>query len=136
MREGGRGGRLRIDGRMTSPRTPTIKAVLFDIDGTLIDTGGAGARSWSWAFDRLHGVPADIATSSSAGMTDPDVAIRTFEAVIGRAPSDHELAPLFTSYVYRLQPEGAISEGYRVLGGVGGTPGLLMDRGAGLRIGC
>ena len=38
--------------------------MLFDIDGTLIDTGGAGARSWRWAFERLHGVPADIARSS------------------------------------------------------------------------
>jgi phosphoglycolate phosphatase len=28
---------------------------LFDIDGTLVDTGGAGARSWSHAFERLYG---------------------------------------------------------------------------------
>jgi phosphoglycolate phosphatase-like HAD superfamily hydrolase len=119
---------------MTSPGTPTIKAVLFDIDGTLIDTGGAGARSWRWAFERLHGVPADIATSSSAGMTDPDVAIRTFEAVLGRAPSDHELARLFAWYVYRLQHEVAISEGYRILGGVVETLGRLMDRGVVLGI--
>ena len=25
-------------------------AILFDIDGTLISTGGAGARSWCFAF--------------------------------------------------------------------------------------
>src|SRR5437016_11822033 len=94
-----------IHGGMTSPGAPTIKAVLFDIDGTLIDTGGAGARSWRWAFERLHGVPADIATSSSAGVTDPEAATRTFEAVLERAPSDHELARLFAWYVYRLQHE-------------------------------
>ena len=35
-------------------------AVLFDIDGTLISTGGAGARSWRHAFDELYGIPADI----------------------------------------------------------------------------
>jgi phosphoglycolate phosphatase len=110
------------------------KAVLFDIDGTLINTGGAGARSWSWAFERLHGVPADIATSSSAGMTDPDVATRTFEAVLGRDPSDHELARLFAWYVYRLQHEVEISEGYRVLGGVVETLDRLMDRGVVLGI--
>ena len=34
--------------------------VLFDVDGTLITSGGAGARSWRYAFDRLHGTPADI----------------------------------------------------------------------------
>jgi phosphoglycolate phosphatase len=113
---------------------PRIKAVLFDIDGTLIDTGGAGTRSWRWAFERLHGVPADIAKSSSAGMTDPDVATRTFEAVVGRAPSDHELARLFAWYVYRLQHEVEISEGYRVLAGVVETLGGLMDRGVVLGI--
>ena len=108
--------------------------MLFDIDGTLIDTGGAGARSWRWAFERLHGVPADIARSSSAGMTDPDVAIRTFEAVLGRAPSDQELARLFAWYVYRLQQEVERSEGYRVLAGVVETLGRLMDRGVVLGI--
>jgi phosphoglycolate phosphatase len=119
---------------MTSPEMPRIKAVLFDIDGTLIDTGGAGARSWSWAFERLHGVPADISKSSSAGMTDPEVATRTFEAVLGRAPSNHELSRLFAWYVYRLQHEVATSEGYRVLGGVVETLGRLMDRGVALGI--
>ena len=119
---------------MTSAGMPRTKAVLFDIDGTLIDTGGAGARSWSWAFEHLHGVPADIAMSSSAGMTDPDVATRTFEAVLGRAPSDQELARLFAWYVYRLQHEVEISEGYRVLGGVVETLIGLMDRGVMLGI--
>jgi phosphoglycolate phosphatase len=109
--------------------THRIRAVLFDIDGTLIDTGGAGSRSWRWAFERLHGVPADIGTSSSAGMTDPDVATQTFEAVLGRAPADHELARLFAWYVYRLQYEVATSAGYRVLDGVVSTLRRLMDRG-------
>ena len=35
-------------------------AVLFDIDGTLITTGGAGAASWRLAFDELCDVPADV----------------------------------------------------------------------------
>src|SRR6476469_650668 len=138
MREGGRtsrGRRGHHDRRgMTSPAEPRVKAALFDIDGTFIDTGGAGARSWSWAFEHLHGVPADIAMFSSAGMTDPDVAARTFEAVLGRVPSDQELARLFAWYVYRLQHEVAISERYRVLGGVVETLSGLMDRGVVLGI--
>ncbi len=117
---------------MTSART--IKAVLFDIDGTLIDTGGAGTRSWRWAFERVHGVPADIARSSSAGMTDPDVAMRTFQAELGRPPSDHELARLFAWYVYRLQHEVEVSDGYRVLAGVLETLDRLMDLGVVLGI--
>ena len=65
--------------------TPTV--VLFDVDGTLIDSGGAGARSWKQAFDLLYGIPADIGSHTSAGETDPVVARKTFEAAIGRAPS-------------------------------------------------
>ncbi len=55
---------------------PTV--ALFDIDGTLIDTGGAGARSWKHAFDKLYGIPADIGSHTSAGETDPVVARKTF----------------------------------------------------------
>jgi len=29
-------------------------AILFDIDGTLLVTGGAGAASWRLAFDRMR----------------------------------------------------------------------------------
>jgi phosphoglycolate phosphatase len=47
-------------------------AILFDIDGTLITTGGAVA--WRRAFEELHGVPVDIKELSAAGMTDPEVA--------------------------------------------------------------
>ena len=57
--------------------------VLFDIDGTLIDTGGAGARSWSSAFELLYGLKADIGEYTSAGETDPIVARKTFEEAIG-----------------------------------------------------
>ena len=35
-------------------------AILFDIDGTLIISGGAGAASWRMAFDHIYGIPADI----------------------------------------------------------------------------
>ena len=35
----------------------SLKLILFDIDGTLIDTGGAGARSWTWAFEHAFDRP-------------------------------------------------------------------------------
>lgn len=39
---------------------PMPVAIMFDVDGCLISTGGAGMKSWRYAFDRLHGIPADI----------------------------------------------------------------------------
>ena len=76
--------------------------ILFDVDGTLIATGGAGTRSWRWAFGKLHGIPADIGEFSDAGMTDPVVARRTFRGVMGREPSEREMARLLAAYLERL----------------------------------
>ena len=92
-------------------------AILFDIDGTLLTTGGAGARSWTWAFETLYGVPADIGNFSEDGMTDPDVARGTFRGAIGREPTDRELARVLAAYLERLPHEVGTSDGYRVLPG-------------------
>jgi phosphoglycolate phosphatase len=93
------------------------RAVLFDVDGTLISTGGAGARSWRYAFDELHGIPADIGQFSDAGMTDPTVARLTFKAAVGHDPSPTELATVMAAYLDRLPYEVEHSEKYRVLDG-------------------
>jgi phosphoglycolate phosphatase-like HAD superfamily hydrolase len=94
---------------------PTV--VLFDVDGTLIDSGGAGARSWAHAFDKLYGISADIGSHTEAGETDPVVARNTFEAAVGREPTEAELARLFAVYILRLSEEVRTSEGYRPAGG-------------------
>lgn len=94
------------------------KLVLFDIDGTLIDTGGAGARSWAWAFERVFARKVDIAEHSTAGMTDPAIARATFIEVMGRAPTPEELMRLLASYQAVLPDYVASSPSYRVLAGV------------------
>jgi phosphoglycolate phosphatase-like HAD superfamily hydrolase len=95
-----------------------IDAILFDIDGTLITTGGAGAVAWLMAFDDLYGIPADIGMFSDAGMTDPEVGRRTFEAVLDREPTPRELTTLLARRLSHLP--GAVYESphYRVLDGV------------------
>ena len=105
-------------------------AILFDVDGCLISTGGAGARSWRHAFDRLHGIPADIWQFSEAGMTDPEVGRLTFVRVIGREPTDRELAQVLAAYLDRLTVEVAQSPGYRVMPGVQALLPRLVDAGA------
>ncbi len=95
-----------------------VIAILFDIDGTLITSGGAGATSWRRAFEELYGIPADIGEFSDAGMTDPEVGRLTFAAVIGREPERRELAVLLVKRNAYLPGAIAESEGYRVLDGV------------------
>jgi len=111
---------------MSSPGPPI--AVLFDIDGTLLTTGGAGTRSWRAAFDALFGVPADIGSYTDAGMTDPEVGRRTFER-LGHDPTPQEMASLLTAYLRYLPGEVAASPTYRVLPGVRETLEALRDRG-------
>src|SRR4029077_6109204 len=96
----------------------TAKLVLFDIDGTLVDTGGAGARSWAWAFERLFDQRIDIAEHSTAGMTDPAIARVPFVQATGRRPTPEELARLMASYQAVLPDFVASSTRYRVLAGV------------------
>jgi phosphoglycolate phosphatase len=97
---------------------PTRIAVLFDIDGTLLITGGAGAASWRLAFDELYGIPADIGKFTDTGMTDPDVGRETFEAVLKRKPERKEFTRLLERRLFYLHQTVAESKDYRVLAGV------------------
>jgi phosphoglycolate phosphatase len=94
------------------------RILLFDIDGTLVSTGGAGAVAWKRAFEELYGIPADIGEFTDAGMTDPDVGARTFEGVLKRKPTPDELAQLLQRRLEHLPEAVAESEGYKVLPGV------------------
>ena len=93
-------------------------AILFDIDGTLLSTGGAGARSWRVAFRELFNVEADIGQYTDGGMTDPDVGRLTFESVMNREPSTNEMERLLAGYVKQLPIEVTASTGYKVMPGV------------------
>jgi phosphoglycolate phosphatase len=104
-------------------------AILFDIDGTLITSGGAGAESWRRAFDELYGIPADIGKYTDTGMTDPEVGRLTFVKVLGREPTPEEMATLMAKRLEHLPDAVRESEGYRVLPGVEQTLEKLRDAG-------
>ncbi len=104
-------------------------AILFDIDGTLINTGGAGAASWRLAFDELYGIPADIGKFTDAGMTDPAVGRKTFEAVLKREPERKEFTRLMERRNFYLHQTVQESKGYEVLPGVNELLPKLIDGG-------
>jgi phosphoglycolate phosphatase len=96
----------------------SARAVLFDIDGTLLVTGGAGAVAWQRAFRESHGVDADIDEHTDAGMTDPEIAEIVFREVIGRDGSEAERAAAIAAYLSHLADAVEESSGYRVMPGV------------------
>jgi phosphoglycolate phosphatase-like HAD superfamily hydrolase len=104
-------------------------AVLFDVDETLVHTGGAGARSWKAAFEKLYGIPADIGAHTSAGETDPEVVGATFRGVLHREPTLDELAALYARYLLSLSDEIWASDQYRVLPGAEQTVTRLGEAG-------
>jgi phosphoglycolate phosphatase len=67
----------------TPPASPSDAArlLLFDIDGTLLDTRGAGRSAISKAFCDAFGVhPDDLPSIDLAGATDSGIAIGLFQA--------------------------------------------------------
>ncbi|MGH9297825.1 MAG: HAD family hydrolase [Acidimicrobiales bacterium] len=114
---------------MSSAMRPKRLAILFDIDGTLIISGGAGAASWRMAFDELYGIPADIGAFTDTGMTDPEVGRQTFEAVLHREPSRKEFTKLLERRLHYLYQTVAESKEYRVLDGVEELLPRLLDEG-------
>jgi len=109
--------------------TPEARAVLFDIDGTILVTGGAGGAAWQRAFDELYGVEANVAEHTDAGMTDPEIAAIVFRAATGRVGSPEERARAIAGYLRHLPDTVAESEGYRVMPGVESLLDRLIDAG-------
>ena len=105
------------------------RAVLFDIDGTILVTGGAGGVAWQRAFEELHGVEVNVAEHTDAGMTDPEIAAIVFREVIGREGSPEERARAIAGYLRHLPDAIAESDGYRVMPGVEPLLDRLIDDG-------
>jgi phosphoglycolate phosphatase len=106
-----------------------IRAVLFDIDGTLLVTGGAGGVAWQRGFEELYGVEANIAEHTDAGMTDPEIAAIVFREAIGREGSAEERAKAIGCYLKHLPDTVAESSDYRVMPGVEELLDRLIDDG-------
>jgi phosphoglycolate phosphatase-like HAD superfamily hydrolase len=94
-----------------------LYAVLFDIDGTLVQTGGAGQLAFAETFAEDFGVAEISAAVKFAGRSDRAIAMELFE-VHGIPTSEDNWRRFRSSYVSRLPDALRRKEG-RVLPGVG-----------------
>jgi phosphoglycolate phosphatase len=81
---------------------PTV--LLFDIDGTLVTTGGAGRRAISRAFEKLHGRPDACEAFSLSGMTDRSIARKAL-SIIGVEATAEAIDALLDCYLAFLGEE-------------------------------
>ncbi len=94
---------------------PTV--LLFDIDGTLVSTGGAGRRAMVGAVAKLYGKNDAFEGLSFAGMTDRAIARHALTAS-GVTVTHEEVERMLDSYLELLEAELASATAYRVLPGV------------------
>jgi phosphoglycolate phosphatase-like HAD superfamily hydrolase len=78
---------------------------LFDIDGTLLLTGGAGTRAINALFQERYGVFEAMSGVSCAGKTDGLIFQEVAERALGRALERHVIDELIEEYVPRLASE-------------------------------
>ncbi len=82
-----------------------MKIILFDIDGTLVKAGGAGARALDFAVETMTGHKKACDSIQLQGATDKTNFVNAFAAGAGRKPTKRELDALTRKYVDRLPHE-------------------------------
>jgi phosphoglycolate phosphatase-like HAD superfamily hydrolase len=82
----------------------TKKLILFDIDGTLIHSGGAGVRALNRAFSELFGLEQAFENITMAGKTDKEIMKEGLEAH-GFPAADGNLSSMIKGYLHFLKDE-------------------------------
>ena len=94
-----------------------MKLLLFDIDGTLVLTGGAGIRALNRAFCQVVGIVNALDGIRLHGKTDPAIVREIFNARGAHHNAD-SYDQILAAYVDFLPAEVQRSENYRVLPGI------------------
>ena len=78
-----------------------IRLVLFDIDGTLIHTGGAGVKAFAKVFATEFNAHHGVERMRFAGRTDTSL-VREFFGLHGIPPTPENFSRFFTPFVHWL----------------------------------
>jgi phosphoglycolate phosphatase len=88
-----------------------MKLILFDIDGTLLDSGGAGTQSLNNAFEELFSVKDAFQSIPMAGKTDAQILREAFE--LNNVDHSNGIMPAFyRSYTRYLRENIWTSSGH------------------------
>ena len=95
-----------------------MKLLLFDIDGTILLSGGAGYRGMTKSFHELYGVESALKRVTLSGMTDPLIFRQAGEHF--NIPFDEEAHQAFkTRYLELMKDEIQLDgKGKRLMQGI------------------
>jgi phosphoglycolate phosphatase len=96
-----------------------MKLLLFDVDATLILTGGAGLHALNRTFKKLFDVNSAMDDVAPHGKTDPAIIREVFQKRSrGESATDENIARVLETYLEFLRDEVERSTTYRVLPGI------------------
>lgn len=99
------------------------KLILFDLDWTLLYTGGAGVRALDYAFEKQFGIASAMKSMSVDGKTDRSIAREMVSVHLKRDATPDEIELICRGYIERLRFEVETGAGYRIMPGI---PQLLQ----------
>ena len=103
-----------------------MKFILFDIDGTLIDSGGAGTKALDLAFEEIFAVRDAFRAISMAGKTDQQILFEGLK-MHGLAASNGIIPEFYKAYIRHLK-KNISNGGGHVKAGVREVLDLLSER--------
>jgi phosphoglycolate phosphatase-like HAD superfamily hydrolase len=96
-----------------------VKLLLFDIDQTLINSGGAGLRALDRACLQLFGIANAMQDIHPHGKTDPAIAREILHVRLNKnAAETGQIDSILEAYLSFLKEEVRVSPNYRVLPGI------------------
>jgi len=95
-----------------------VKLFLFDVDQTLVSTGGAGLRALDRACHKLLSVENAMRGIDPSGKTDPAIVREIFARLGIVADARVGIANILESYLAFLHEEVEMSDKYHVLPGI------------------
>ena len=88
---------------------------LFDIDGTILLTGGAGAVALNTVFSDRYGLDGAMDQVRAGGKTDPLIVREIFTTRLGREPTRDEIDMVLADYVPLLRAAIAQTTDFRTM---------------------
>jgi phosphoglycolate phosphatase-like HAD superfamily hydrolase len=96
-----------------------VKLLLFDIDQTLINSGGAGLRALDRACLQLYGIRNAMQDIRPHGKTDPAIAREILRVRLNHSAAETgQIESILEAYLFFLKEEVRLSPNYRVLPGI------------------